>query len=346
MNIYGLAPVSGACHWYRIREPLRGLAGIGHTTAWGELFDETIVARHDTILTHILHGEQESQAWEYLDEAGQHRLIYDIDDNVWAYDPTTNHGQYWNAERLAQVETNIRRAHLVTTPSPVLARIIQFERGLNANVAVLGNYVPSWLLGLGISRPEVFTIGYQGAPQKIHQSDLDEIQEELFLFLTRFSDARLVFYGQPKVPEGAGSLADRITAVPWTPDVPAYYRSLYGMTVGLGPLRPSPFTDAKSGIRAVEYAALGMPGVFSDVAAYRPVVTNNETGYLIRDPHDWRAVLSKLYRRPELVTSVGHKARVRAQAWTTEQNAWRFEQAYQSSGPGAASSSRILPAPT
>lgn len=339
MNIYGLAPISGACHWYRIREPLRGLAGLGHSTMFGELFDESVVTRHDTILTHILHGERESLAWSYLAQEGQHRLIYDIDDNLWAYEPGSDHADYWNAERRAQVEQNLRLAHLVTTPSPVIADIVRFKLGLNENVAVLGNYVPSWVLGVQRGLPEAFTVGYQGAPQGIHQSDLDEIQAELFWFLDKCPGARLAFYGQPAPLEGAGPFADRVDFIPWQPDVPAYYRSLHGITVGIGPLKRSPFTDAKSGIRAVEFAALGLPGLFTDAPPYRETVKHRESGYLITQSKDWHRFLRNLYNSPFLVERMGRRARQLAQAWTTEENAIQFEKAYLGSGPGAVSSS-------
>jgi hypothetical protein len=339
VNIYGLAPVSGGCHWYRIREPLRGLAGLGHTTEWGELFAEHIVDRHDTILTHILHGERESEAWGYLADAGQHRLVYDIDDNLWAYPEQTDHNEYWNPERIAQVEANIRRAHLVTTPSQVIADLIRFKLGLNDNVAILPNTVPAWTLKLRRTQPLTFTVGYQGAPQKLHQSDLDVIQVELFHFLSKCPDARLAFYGQPKPLEGAGPFADRVDYIPWTPDIPAYYRTLHGMTVGIGPLRKSPYTEAKSGIRAVEFAALGIPGVFSASAPYNPYIKHRETGYLVSSVTDWRKYLIKLYRNSDLVESMSRRARQWAMSWTTEENAILWEKAYQGSGPGIVKSS-------
>jgi glycosyltransferase involved in cell wall biosynthesis len=341
LNIYGFAPVTGACHWYRIREPLRGLAGIGHTTEWGEVFEESIVHRHDTILTHLLHGEVETQAWQYLWEARQHRLVYDIDDNVWAYDPDTEHGAYWTRERQQQVETNIRLASLVTTPSPVIADIVRFKLGLNENVAILGNYAPAWTLNVQRSIPKTFTVGYQGAPQRLHQSDLDIIQEELFWFLTKCQDARLKFYGQAQPLEGAGPFKDRVDYVPWTPDVPAYYRSLHGMTVGIGPLRRSPFTEAKSGLRAVEFAALGIPGIYSDGSPYRPFVKHRDSGYLVSAVGDWRKYLIKLYRNPEQVERMSRRARALAMGWTTEANTRQWEDAYLRSGPDVAASSTL-----
>jgi len=345
LNVYGWAPISGACHWYRIREPLRGLAGIGHTTEFGEMFSEEIVLRHDTIVTHILHGEQETQAWTYLAEAKQHRLVYDIDDNIWAYDPATPHGAYWTAERIDEVERNIRQSHLVTTPSPVIADLIRFKYGLNDNVAVIGNYVPQWIFGLRYESPLAFTVGYQGAPQAIHQSDLDIIQEELFMFMAKCENARLLFFGQAKPLEGAGPFADRVDYLPWQPSVPDYYKSLYQMTVGIGPLRKSPFTECKSGIRAVEFAALGIPGIYSDAAPYRPVVVHRQSGYLVRDIKNWRKYLIKLYQNSHgQLQHMSIRARQVSRLWTTEANARSIETAYQSSGPvGLPSSTSGMP---
>jgi hypothetical protein len=285
-----------------------------------------------------LHGDQETEAWADLSDAGQHRLVYDIDDNLWAYTQGTDHHEYWTPERIQQVESNISRAHLVTTPSPIIADIIRFKLGLNDNVAVLSNYVPAWVLRERRTKPIKFTVGYQGAPQKLHQSDLDEIQEELFIFLHKCDDARLVFYGQPRPLEGAGPFASRVDYVPWMPDVPAYYRSLHGITVGIGPLRPSPFTDAKSGIRAVEFAALGIPGVFSNSIPYRGVVEHRASGYLVSSKTDWRKYLIKLYRQPELVEKISRYARGLAMSWSTEANAYKWERAYKDSGPGVVSS--------
>lgn len=329
MNIYGFAPIAGATHWYRIREPLRALAGLGHTTEFGELFDDSVVNRADTILTHILHDEQGTEAWRYLADAGQHRLVYDIDDNLWQYQAETEHHQYWTDERKQRVEDNLRLAHLVTTPSRVLADYLSIRIGIDPDrIAVLPNYVPQWTLDVKRETPEQFTIGWQAAPQRIHQGDLDIIQTELFVALSMCPDARLLFFGQASALEGAGPFSDRIDIIPWTPVVPDYYRSLHRMTIGLAPLHKSPFTDCKSGVRAVEYHALGIPGIYSSVPAYHGLVRHRQSGYLATFHTDWRRHLIKLYRSPDLVEQLSANARSIGADWTIERNAWRWEQAY------------------
>jgi hypothetical protein len=286
----------------------------------------------------MLHDPRASEAWRMLADAGQHRLVYDIDDNIWSWESGTKHWEYWTDERQELAAANMKLAHLVTTPSTKLAELVT-RLGLNDNVVVLPNCVPAWLLRVPRTSPTEFTIGYQGAPQDLHQSDLDTIQVPLFNVLTACPRARLVFFGQPGPLQGAGPFAGRIDYVSWNPDVPAYYRSLQKMTVGIGPLRQSEFTACKSGIRAVEFHALGIPAAYTDWHPYWPYVDHGTTGFLARWPHHWETYLRRLYHHPEIVTKMGQKARNAAQQWTTEGNAYLWEQAYQGSGPGGAISS-------
>jgi hypothetical protein len=334
MNIYGFAPISGACHWYRIREPLRALANLGHMTEFGEVFEDGIVNRNDTILTHILHDEQGSLAWQWLAQENQHRLIFDIDDNIWKYPEGTQHHEFWTPERLQRVEANMRLSHLITTPSHVLADFLAFGLSFDpARIVVLPNYIPEWVTEVQAKLPDHFTVGYQGAPQKLHQADLDTIQVELFHFLHKCPDARLLFFGQPHNLEGAGQFADRVEFIPWTPVVPDYYRSLHRMTVGIAPLAANPFTDCKSAVRAVEYHALGIPALYSSRPAYRGWVEHRDTGYLLNNAGDWRRQLIKLYHSPATVQTLSRKAWQLGQHWTIEGNIWQWEQAYNRVGP-------------
>jgi glycosyltransferase involved in cell wall biosynthesis len=112
------------------------------------------------------------------------------------------------------------------------------------------------------------------------------------------------------------------------------------MTVGIGPLRKSPFTEAKSGLRAIEFAALGIPGIYSDSAPYRPFVQHRASGYLMSVVSDWRKYLIKLYRNPELVERLSRQARQLARGYTTEANTREWESAYLRSGPDAGASSK------
>jgi glycosyltransferase involved in cell wall biosynthesis len=60
----------------------------------------------------------------------------------------------------------------------------------------------------------------------------------------------------------------------------------------LAPLLDTPFNRSKSALKFLEYSALGLPSICSDVPAYRSAVRNGETGILaINDAVRWRESL-------------------------------------------------------
>jgi hypothetical protein len=346
MHVYGFAPMnSGGCHWYRIRQPLIALAGLGHVTDWGAEFNEDVVRSHEVIVNHMLHEPAGLTAWGYLRDEGQHTLITDVDDNPWAWPAGTDHARYWTPERLANLEAIMKMSHAITTPSSNLREEIIERLGIGRDrVSVLGNYVPSWALADEYEPDrqrfdDALVIGYQGAPQGVHQFDLDTIQTALFRILDRYSYTRLAFFGQPKPLDGAGKFADRIDFIPWNPSVPEYYQSLKErVDIGIGPLVPSPFTRCKSPIRMVEWAALGIPAVYSFVDPYKSWELTYRAGRqwcgLARNESQWFTILESL------VTSRERREKWRteglalaASLWTSEHQAWQWQAVYENSRP-------------
>jgi glycosyltransferase involved in cell wall biosynthesis len=100
-----------------------------------------------------------------------------------------------------------------------------------------------------------------------------------------------------------------------------YYRAIDG-DIGVIPLRSTPFNDARSFVKALELAALGIPVVASDVPAYRGFVEHGVTGFLAAGPTDWRRYLTELVADPDLREQMGKAARELA-AQHTIQTGWR-----------------------
>ena len=72
-----------------------------------------------------------------------------------------------------------------------------------------------------------------------------------------------------------------------------------------------------------------VPAVYSDVPAYRGVVTHGVNGFLARSPADWRACLQMLVEDAGLRATMGDAARETARAWTIEERVTLWEQAYE-----------------
>lgn len=337
-GIYGWTNQRGGVHFYRVGEPIRVAARHGIPAATGNILDDAVCERFDTILTHMLWDEHNSQAWRRLSDRGDHRLIFDVDDAMWEPDWKPFKAAY-TPHTLERMYDNIRRAHVVTTPSPVIAEHIG---KYNPNVWVCPNTVPETLLGQQMrNRPKPwisrhrapYVVGYQGSPSHHHDWSLQVIGD-FIRFLDVHGQWTLHFWGPDEVP---GWPVDRVGHTPWMAEVPDYYRSL-SMDVGVGPLKWSPFNQAKSGLRAVEYAALGVPAILPDIEPYTDPrtpdgigrVEHGVTGLLLGPRDSWYDALRFLAEHHEERHAMGTAAKERAADWTTEANIGRWCTAWNS----------------
>jgi glycosyltransferase involved in cell wall biosynthesis len=331
-GVYGWSTGTGGVHFFRVAEPLRVAHQGGIRVGWGQRLDDAICEAFDTVLVHMLWDERNSEAWEQLAAGGHHRLVLDIDDWMWEpdWEPFRKH---YTPTVLDRVYRNVKLAHVITTPSP---RIADHLSRYNPNVHVVPNTVPEYVLRLRPPARRRPAIGYQGSPS--HAGDFDGIYPALIRFLAEHPDWDAHGWGgniedpeQPRPdwlqPWRHDQLAQRWIEHPWQPNVKRYYTAL-SMDIGLGPLRPTPFNRAKSALRAIEYAALGIPGVFTDLDPYTDWVQHGHTGYLIAPGDDWGEILCELGCNPTLRARISTYARAQAHDWTTEANGWRWVQAW------------------
>jgi len=72
-----------------------------------------------------------------------------------------------------------------------------------------------------------------------------------------------------------------------------------GWDIGIAPLVDSPFNRCKSAIKAMDYAALGLPVLASEVAPFRGSLADGQGGTLVRNtPVAWHAALALLAGDP------------------------------------------------
>lgn len=319
-GVWAWAAGAGGCNHFRQLEPLRVAASLGIGVGNGHVLSDTILEAFDTLLVHQINQPNATEAWQKLARSGTHRMIIDVDDNMWEPDFQPFRLAY-TEDAIARLESNLRVAHVVTTPSPVLAeKLTQF----NANVWVVPNTVPEWLLDWNpnLTRYDRRTgrqrgfIGWQGSGH--HRLSMTQpIIDQIGRFMGANPNWDWRIYGGHRVV--AAHMQHRIHHIPWEDDLTLYYRSL-AFDIGIGPMQRTPFTAAKSSLRAVEYAALGIPAVLADEPPYRGWVTPEMTGFLIDPdrPGDWFEALDFLAKHPETRREMGDLARLRAREWTTE----------------------------
>jgi len=312
--------------WYRIRGPIDELGRHGHDTSCEPSMTRVRADGADIIVSHMAGTAKTAEApmvhswWRKL--AKECRRVYELDDDPFeleSHNPAF--GDYNAATSRDSFEFCIRTADLVTTSVEPLAERM---RKLNKRVAVCKNRIDASLLEMQRPRRDKLVIGWAGGPS--HGEDMKEAAYGL----------RRVLDWHPDTIEAHFIGADlrriinrRIRFSRWAKLTWDYYR-LIDFDIGIAPLRPGVFTDAKSAIKAMEYGALGIPVVASDVTPYRDYVVDGVTGWLVRTPQEWAARLRDMVNDKAMRTEMGAKAKEVAAGHTIQTGWVDWEAAYRS----------------
>lgn len=287
-------------------------------------FDEMVKHGHD--MKYARHYDEFDESWPVLlaERVGhpgfaldwlrlwrKHKLIWETDDDLWNIDPANKRAaKVFTREYLRGLEPCVRSAHLVTVTNAHLAE--QMSR-FNPNVMIVPNMIDGPLCDMTRVRRKNVIIGWAGGDS--HRRDLSYIVAPLHR-VVRSTDAHVHTIGQDfgdvlRLPEG------RHWHTGWESSLLRYYASI-DFDIGLAPLEDTIFTRSKSYIKALEYAALGIPVVASDVGPYREFVDDGVTGFLVRRESEWTDRIRLLVEDADLREQMGAAAREKARRHTIQ----------------------------
>ena len=254
------------------------------------------------------------------------RVVVEIDDNFEAISPRN---VSWRA---VQPTLHPRRnsrwlrvacdaADLVVVSTPALANVY----GRHGRVVVVPNRVPAWYLALEREAHDGVFVGWSGSVDT-HPDDLQVTGGGVARAL-RATGARFAVVGTGRgVGKRLGIGADP-PAVGWVP-ITEYPRALAELDIGIVPLELSPFNEAKSALKLMEMAAVGVVPVVSPTA--ENVRLAQDVGALVADrPKMWEGMLKRLVMddewRAERAAAVRegmrrHTIEAHAEEWL---DAWR-----------------------
>lgn len=324
MKIQGwLADYAGCAH-YRLQSPLAALAETSNiaTAATGILTDDDIEAA-DLIVGQRVYKPGPTAYWQ--NRIPPEKRVFEIDDDLWNVHPTSPAFRVFRDPVVqARLAGNAHAAKAVTVSTEPLADVM---RKVNPNVFVLPNYIDAALLEHQRPRCEKVVIGWAGSAT--HAVDFQDARAPLARFFAKYPQVDLHLIGEQGF---ARSIMDALrkggTIMPWQPSVDDYHRTI-DFDIGLAPLASNGFNNCKSAIKALEYAALGIPVVASDFGPYRDFVQHDVTGFLCRTDHDWYRALRMLTEDQDLRESMGVAAKMQAADWTVQGNAHRWQSVYE-----------------
>jgi hypothetical protein len=322
MRIFAMHDDSG-CGFYRIRLPMEQLAAHGHEVKLevGRDVKPSEAAQWPVIVGQRVDKHAALPAWRRLRMTS--KLVYEIDDDVFNIEPVNwqAYGVYGRAEVQDAVAHAAEVANVVTVTGPHLAGVM---RRYNDNVVILPNFIPELACDLPRGENPRPVVGWSGGAS--HGRDISMIAGDVRRFLEREPGWDAALMGTDYRPT---IRHDRCSYRGWT-DIKADTRGFYqaiDWDIGLAPLAPSEFARSKSHVKALEYAARGIPVIASDAEPYRDFVLHGVTGFLVRYDHEWLKYLGEL-TDPGLRAEMGAKAREHARGFTIEGNYRLWEAAY------------------
>jgi len=221
-------------------------------------------------------------------------VIYEMDDDLLDPPAAEPWGRRYLESRLPEVIGRfLSEADLVKTGSPELARRL-CKRGFNA---IHQPYAVRMRELHNVRTGPPYRIGYFGTPH--HESDVSAVLPALQTM--EQSEPGLVefeFIGCP--PCGWRTLRN-VRVLPYERDYEAFLNVLAARrwTLGLAPLRETPFNEAKSDSKFRDYSAAGVPGIYADLTPYRDCVEHGRNGWLCGPrPEEWSGTIGQALAHP------------------------------------------------
>jgi len=201
---------------YRAYQPVMKLSRTGHQVLVNER-DRPLTAAEifacDAAFIHRIATEEMQRIARGLREQGK-GIVWDNDDDVTRV-PKTNplygkHGGFNSRARRAEVSAMVRLAHVVTTPSELLAE--QYRELGATDARVLENYVPPEFDRARPQKHQGIVIAYLAALE--HQVDYQQLglRDTLLALLDTHPDLRVMSIGL-----GLGLPPDRYEHIPLVP---------------------------------------------------------------------------------------------------------------------------------
>jgi glycosyltransferase involved in cell wall biosynthesis len=172
-------------------------------------------------------------------------------------------------------------------------------------------------------------IGWTGSVQT-HPNDLQETKGAVGK-ITSTNGLRFNVVGDPEYVATFLSLekSTPLYGTGWVP-VDMFHQAVANfIDIGIVPLEISPFNQAKSALKGLEYAALGVPFVASPTQEYLRMEAYG-VGKTAKTPGEWRRHLQRMIDRPAETERIANEARDRIkETFTYRVNAPQWLEAWE-----------------
>jgi glycosyltransferase involved in cell wall biosynthesis len=346
MYILGIYLDTSAVGHYRIIQPLtkvmeQGLASVhlynfkenGHDYArMTECIDVA-----DIIILPRPHNEKWFEIMKAIRKVGK-AIVIDHDDDVFNLSPLNPYYKYigvnevklegsdeylWHdgmttvdgKKVMFDIEKNMRtrdmlriccnKADAISVTTDILAETFSNH---NKNTVVLPNLIDLNLFKpLPLKKTDRVRIMWQGGHS--HYGDIYLIKDVFRRIIEKYDNVDFVIFGQYFKGVFKEIPPERIKHEPWVQHVAYPYRlPALNCDIGIAPLEDNQFNKNKSCIKYLEYGAVGMPTVASNVSPYKEVIQDGQNGFLANNDDEWVDKVGRLIEDVELRDKMAKEA--------------------------------------
>src|SRR6266498_1969954 len=193
---------------------------------------------------------------------------------------------------------------------------------------VVPNCIPQRYLDIERKENELVTVGWAGHVAT-HPEDLQVTHGAVNQALSATKGlSRFLALGDQKTLQNLG-VRERVPNG-WLPGVPLdqYPGWVSQLDIGIVPLADTPFNQAKSWLKALEYSSLGVVPIGSPTPDNIRLQEETGVGFIARNPKEWSQNIEALIKDPEKRQELSVKAREFASQWTIEGNTNRWATAW------------------
>jgi glycosyltransferase involved in cell wall biosynthesis len=270
------------------------------------VFDLMRIRRYDGLYIFLNVTPLGGAFFEYLYRLFAKKIIYDIDDLVFLGKTSAVNKGISALKSPKKYHYLMKHADHVITCTPYLDKYVRQFNSQTTDISstiLTDKYVPIE----SYDKTGTLTLGWSGSHSTVAYLRL--LSPVLFRLRQKFR-FRLLVIGTPRfeLPEVPDL---EIEAIQW--QEAHEVRDLSRIDIGLYPLPDEQWVYGKSGLKALQYMALGIPTLATAIGANFRVIEDGVSGFLVRTDDEWVEKLSALMTDPMLRDTIGRKGRERVE---------------------------------
>ncbi len=229
------------------------------------------------------------------------KLVYDLEDNRFLGADAKTKGLAQILRGTDKTRFLVRSADHVITSSPALNEVcLQINQQKQCTYISSSIDTDRFVPTNQYSNEKKVTIGWTGT---FSTRPFLDLLRPVFIELKKQRDFKLIVIGnfEYDFPEMD------LEVIQWSAE--REVEDLQKLDIGVYPLPMDDWVMGKSGLKAIQYMAFGLPCVATDISTVQQFIEDGKNGVLVKTVDEWVFALSELIDSPELRRQIGQCAR-------------------------------------